>query len=210
MFGYEQPVDCEVGDWGYWSVPTKDCGGTQSRTRAVIQPAYFGGKSCNGIPMVQSQNYTAPWCSLTGSCKGGKIFSKHASPCKRTCEEPNPVCITTYDKKLTTPGCVCPPDKPLEYNGICTTAGWCPQAHMEECSHLHCHYDGTRVRVHHNGQEQKGEKHYCRHSATLYGGCHCLCYHDQLQPPKAGGGAVWLAKATKAVKAGQALPAAVP
>jgi len=209
IFGYEQPVNCEIGDWGYWSTPTQDCGGSQTRTRAVIQPAYFGGKDCGDAPMVQARNYTAPWCALTGACTGGKIFTKKASPCKRTCAEPDPTCIAEFDESVVRPGCVCPPEKPLEYNGVCTTAGWCPQAHMTQCSHLHCRYDGSRVQVHHNGLEQKGEKHYCRHSKDLYGGCHCLCYHDQLQPPKgqlADSATAWYKKSLKSLESAISAP----
>jgi hypothetical protein len=171
--------------------------------RASTQAGWYGAPAklfCapkSKVPKAPRWDYTAPWCALVGACTGGKIFTKKASPCQRSCAEPDPICIGEDLGEAVQPGCVCPPEKPLQYNGVCTTAGWCPQAHMTQCSHLHCRYDGSHVRVHHNGMEQMGEKHYCRHSADLYGGCHCLCYHDQLQPPAgvlANQGKTWYEK----------------
>jgi hypothetical protein len=182
LWGYEQPVNCQVGDWGYWSTPTRDCGGEQTRTRMVIQPAFYGGRGCENEEMIETRNYTAPFCGMT--CKGGKVFSKTASSCTRTCERPNPVCLTAGGANATQPGCMCPPDKPIEYLGVCTTLEWCPQAHMKPCDDLHCRYTDGRIKVHHVGEVY--EKHFCRHSQELYGGCHCLCYHDQLQQPCTG------------------------
>lgn len=40
-------LDCQVSDWGQWSVCSTACGsGTMTRTRQVSQPAQNGGKHC--------------------------------------------------------------------------------------------------------------------------------------------------------------------
>ena len=43
----ENAVDCAWGSWNGWGQCTKTCGGgTQKRTRSVIQQSVFGGIPC--------------------------------------------------------------------------------------------------------------------------------------------------------------------
>jgi hypothetical protein len=181
VFGYERPTDCKLGPYSDWSAPTHDCGGSQTRRAEIIQEAAFGGTACDVNATQQSRKYFATWCGL--KCTGGKIFNKWANPCLRTCRNPFPTCVHDTD---TVAACECPADKPLEYKGVCTSAGWCPEAHMKECRRMTCRYDDGRIEVTHHHLET-GTQHYCRHSHNLLGirtGCHCLCFHDQLSAPE--------------------------
>ena len=48
LYNFPPPRDCIVEpNWGPWSQCSKSCGGgSQSRTRAILYPAKFGGKPC--------------------------------------------------------------------------------------------------------------------------------------------------------------------
>jgi hypothetical protein len=199
--GFEHPVDCELGAWGDWGSPTAACDGTEQRARPIIELPQFGGKECTGTMVdcqyadectsgggkrvVESRSYSAAWCALRNSCTGGMVFNEHATACPRTCADPNPMC-----EHNPTPRCQCPADKPLEFtkdsSTICTSADWCPQAHMRPCSHVRCQFAGGKehVSVRHHWLEQHGEKHYCRHLGAL-AGCQCMCFHNVLQSPSA-------------------------
>merc|ERR1711871_283773 len=198
--GFEHPVDCELGPWGDWGAPTKSCEGRQTRSRPIIQLAQFGGKQCDGKlvdcqyadectagggkQVVATRAHSESWCALRDSCTGGMVFNEHASACHRTCATPNPPC----HEQGTTPRCECPANKPLEFTKdgvtVCTSAQWCPQAHMVPCSHVRCQYTNGKehVAVRHHMLEQNGEKHYCRHLGAMVG-CQCMCFRNVLQSP---------------------------
>jgi hypothetical protein len=58
--------------------------------------------------------------NLQTSCEGGQVWNTCGSPCTRTCNDPNPVCIQRCDR-----GCECPADKPIWHNGECVTEESC-------------------------------------------------------------------------------------
>lgn len=99
------PVDCVVSEYGNWGACDKSCGtGSQTRTRAVISEAKFGGalcpaaladkRSCNAqacpVDCVASQ--WADWAECSASCSAGSqtrsrsILSDAANGGKRCTE----------------------------------------------------------------------------------------------------------------------------
>lgn len=76
-------VNCIVSDWGFWSVCSKNCGGgTQTRTRKVIEPALNGGSACPSLAETQTcNNQVCPvdckvtdwsaWTTCSKPCGGG-------------------------------------------------------------------------------------------------------------------------------------------
>ena len=47
---YPRPRDCEESGWSNYSTCNKNCGGgTQYKTRTILYPARFGGKSCSSL-----------------------------------------------------------------------------------------------------------------------------------------------------------------
>jgi hypothetical protein len=51
------PVNCVVSDWGAWGTCDKTCGGgTQTKSRTVIQPANYGGQPCPSLEEQQACN----------------------------------------------------------------------------------------------------------------------------------------------------------
>ena len=58
------PVDCQVSAWSDWSACSKTCGGgTQTRTRTVIQQPQNGGTACPALTETQACNTTpCPEC----------------------------------------------------------------------------------------------------------------------------------------------------
>ena len=67
---------------------------------------------------------------ITPTCFNGQIY-KQCKLCKKTCDEPNPVC--TKDCRS---GCDCPAEAPIWQNGMCTSQATCPRPGpiKEECS----------------------------------------------------------------------------
>lgn len=44
-----EPADCVLSEWSDWDTCTADCeGGSQSRTRTIVQLPKRGGKPCEG------------------------------------------------------------------------------------------------------------------------------------------------------------------
>ena len=60
-----QVSDCQMSAWSDWSECTKSCGGgTKSRRRTVLQPAYNGGKPCGVLSEEVECNTNS--CNLVG------------------------------------------------------------------------------------------------------------------------------------------------
>mmetsp|Transcript_13217 Transcript_13217/g.19898 ORF Transcript_13217/g.19898 Transcript_13217/m.19898 type:complete len:423 (-) Transcript_13217:423-1691(-) len=55
-------------------------------------------------------------------CSGGKVWTDCGSPCERTCDEPNPMCI-----EMCKVGCSCPADKPIWKASECIAASSCTE-----------------------------------------------------------------------------------
>ncbi|KAL1529510.1 hypothetical protein AB1Y20_000456 [Prymnesium parvum] len=53
-------------------------------------------------------------------CPGGKVWMDCGSPCQRTCEEPDPICIA-----MCKVGCSCPSEKPIWQASQCIAASSC-------------------------------------------------------------------------------------
>lgn len=178
LAGFQQKRDCSVTSWSKWSNVTEEmkssCSGLQVRNRTVVRAAFYGGEVCPALGQTRKYAESAD-CK---KCSGGRIWS--ATPhCSATCTNPRPDC-----GHVIRPVCACPPERPLEFHGLCTVASWCPQAHMRRCSHVKCRLVSGKVVVQHDRLEKQGEKHYCRHSHDFLGGCHCLCYVDHLHVPE--------------------------
>eukprot|EP01012_Entosiphon_sulcatum_P029449 TRINITY_DN358_c0_g1_i1.p1 TRINITY_DN358_c0_g1~~TRINITY_DN358_c0_g1_i1.p1 ORF type:complete len:2229 (+),score=276.12 TRINITY_DN358_c0_g1_i1:2833-9519(+) len=61
----ECPIDCVPGPWTEWSRCNKDCGlGAQTRTRAVLTPAQFGGVECLPADLVDTQPCNPQPCPI--------------------------------------------------------------------------------------------------------------------------------------------------
>ena len=77
------PVDCKVGDWSAWSACDKDCGGgTQFRTRRILQEPANGGEQCPALKETRVCNSQecatdcqvgswSSWGDCTKPCGGG-------------------------------------------------------------------------------------------------------------------------------------------
>ncbi|CAD7922585.1 unnamed protein product [Amoebophrya sp. A120] len=86
----KEPVDCKIGEWGYWSFCSKDCGGGQKvRTREIEVPEKNEGKPCgeqdvkqiapcNEAPCKEKQDcvlsYWTDWTSCSQTCGGGQQY----------------------------------------------------------------------------------------------------------------------------------------
>mmetsp|Transcript_6388 Transcript_6388/g.13221 ORF Transcript_6388/g.13221 Transcript_6388/m.13221 type:complete len:425 (-) Transcript_6388:413-1687(-) len=53
-------------------------------------------------------------------CPGGKVWMDCGSPCQRTCDEPDPICIA-----MCKVGCSCPSEKPIWQASQCIAASSC-------------------------------------------------------------------------------------
>jgi hypothetical protein len=54
------PVDCVMSEWSAWSACSVSCGGgTQTRTRSIIQPSQYGGQACGATLQTQECNAAA-------------------------------------------------------------------------------------------------------------------------------------------------------
>lgn len=74
------PVDCKVGEWSAWSACDKECGGgTQFRTRRILQEAANGGEQCPALKETRQ-------CNTQQCAKDCQVseWSKW-SECSRTC-----------------------------------------------------------------------------------------------------------------------------
>ena len=59
---------------------------------------------------------------MTGQpCVGGQVYNSCGSPCTKTCDSPDPMCVKSCAMK-----CECPPTKPLWHNGSCVAQKECP------------------------------------------------------------------------------------
>jgi len=77
------PIDCKVGEWSAWSACDKECGGgTQFRTRKILQEAANGGQQCPILKETRTCNSQAcaadcevgdwsNWSSCTKACGSG-------------------------------------------------------------------------------------------------------------------------------------------
>ena len=77
-------VDCQWGEYGEWSECSKDCGGgTQTRSRPIVQEAKNNGKNCKGLPTQTKECNSNPcpidcqwgeygeWSKCSKNCGGG-------------------------------------------------------------------------------------------------------------------------------------------
>jgi hypothetical protein len=119
------PIDCIMSPWSDWSTCSKTCGGgTQTRTRSVVQQANYGGKTCP-TDTSQTQNcntQTCPvdclmsswsgWSGCSASCGGG-IQSQTRSILTQP-SNGGAVCPTNLvnTQQCNTQGCPPPPPPP--------------------------------------------------------------------------------------------------
>ena len=65
---YANKEDCVMGDYGEWSSCTKECGGgTQIRTREIIQQAENNGTACGQQPLSENRACNVHDCAGTNS-----------------------------------------------------------------------------------------------------------------------------------------------
>merc|ERR1712087_515926 len=57
---------------------------------------------------------------LSLTCEGGAVWNECGSPCTRTCQEPNPMCIMMCVAK-----CECPGPTPFLKDGQCISKSMC-------------------------------------------------------------------------------------
>jgi len=59
LFKFPHPRDCITGEWSGWSSCSKECGGGErTRTRSVLYPQKYGGRSCPTLTNTQVCNTT--------------------------------------------------------------------------------------------------------------------------------------------------------
>ncbi|EEA08266.1 thrombospondin type 1 domain-containing protein [Cryptosporidium muris RN66] len=72
--------NCIVGEWGSWSPCTSYAGGTQIRNRAIQVPPNIGGKICQSIFQLSSDN-----CNSESQNQCGESQWSEWSICSKTC-----------------------------------------------------------------------------------------------------------------------------
>ncbi|XP_035685718.1 complement component C6-like [Branchiostoma floridae] len=66
------PADCQVGEFGDWSV-CDPCLNTQSRYSSIVRPSQFGGSPCTK-PLVETRRCSSDkTCPLTSGCTSGQF-----------------------------------------------------------------------------------------------------------------------------------------
>ncbi len=103
------PVNCNVGDWGSWSVCDKDCGvGNQYRTRIPTQQALYGGSTCP--PLTQKQDCNTQNCPVDCKVDWGNWS---------TCENDTETQKGTISRYADFGGSTCPPSSSLTRSRPC-------------------------------------------------------------------------------------------
>ena len=71
--GYLEAVDCVLSDWSFWSECSLTCsGGRKTRSRHVVTPMKYGGKSCAAQGMGVGKDVRG--------FKGAKSYGKGGGP----------------------------------------------------------------------------------------------------------------------------------
>jgi len=74
------PVDCVVSSWSEWSACSVECGGgSQQRTKSILQAASNGGSSCVG-PFTETQECNKQLCDTPAPTTAAPTASPTAAP----------------------------------------------------------------------------------------------------------------------------------
>jgi len=84
----------------------------------VVLMATFGSAS----PFITDISTEA---NMTSTCKNGQVWTDTGMVCNRTCDNPEPFCISRI-----LPGCQCPDSAPILLNNKCTTLDKCPSKNL--------------------------------------------------------------------------------